>query len=106
MAKPKFKKEQEVYYASADTASPSILKSKVTGITDDVDGTFYYNTEISYRLPEKIIATKPEEAREIMIDLLYEKAEEIQKNVKEAIEEAEKLSVKELLKRGEENQRA
>lgn len=104
-APPLFKKNQKIYYPGADLSRAHIIESKITGITDDVDGSYYYNTEMSFRVPESGIKSNKNEAKkELISKIKYEQKRSAQK-FKEAIESIEKSSVKELIEYGKEVQK-
>lgn len=98
---PLFKKKQKVFYPGADLTRAHIIKSTITGIIDDVDGKFYYNTNHSFRIPEDGIKVTQAKAKEELI----RRMKIAQKNSKEkfiaAIESIEKATPKELIEMGE-----
>lgn len=100
--KSKFSLGEEVFYPGADLGNPHIIKSKITGVTADIDKNTYYNTEFSYKIPEENLSKHRNPAKVKLMRLLEERQNEIIENMKTAIETVGKRTAKELIDRGKE----
>ena len=100
MSKALFEKGQKIFYPGADLSRAHLIESKITGVTDDIDGSFYYNTEHSYRVPETGIKATMEEAKAELLVKMKEAQKKSKERFAEAIGSIEKTGPKKLLKIG------